>query len=436
MQRPPDDRPNILLIVVDTLRADHLGCYGYARPTSPNIDRLAAQGTLFEQVTAQSPWTLPSMASLHTSRYPVELGVTGVDSRLPAEATTLASLLARSGYETGAFVVGGYLDPKRGFEEGFGTYLQSPDHARAETVNQELFAWLDRPRDEPFFAWVQYFDVHSDYAAPPPWRERFCESPPPAELGTTELLKKVLLGKRRLTPAELGQVRVMYDQEIAYVDHEIGRVVEGLRRRELLDDTVVVVGADHGEAFSEHGVVLHTSVLYEELVHVPLIIRHPPAFKSGARSDRVAQNADIMPTLLSLARVSAPQSLRGSSLLAEDTRAPRLAFSHTDTASHVRRLSRSLEIPEAMSRALFSMRDGPRKILFNAGTGRFERYDLDRDPGEREDLHGAAPGDDGPLDRRLMSWIREQRSLGPARGPRIELGPEDRERLERLGYID
>ncbi len=343
--------PNLLLISIDTLRADHLGCYGYHRDTSPRLDALAADAVRFTAAYAPAPWTLPSHASMLTGMHPYEIGIDNQWRTLPEETPVVAELLARAGYLSAAFVDSqekGFVGAGRGFSRGFELYQHAPHQPggqrfdMAATVDAAL-AWLDeRDRDKPFFLFLHTKSVHAapsgeacldprcfPYDKPDPFRFRYL-SPEAASGSWTSpedgsgqaylwsLNAKILSGELdpRTYPRERIEVlEALYDAGIYYVDVHLGRLFEALEQRGLDDSTAVVVTSDHGEAFLEHSLLMHQEV-YDTLLRVPLIVRLPPP--AGPAGGRVVESqvtlADVVPTLLRLARAEVPVGLTGRAL--------------------------------------------------------------------------------------------------------------------------
>jgi arylsulfatase len=311
--------PSIVLVVIDTVRADHLTPYGYERDTSPHIERLARSGTLFLQGVAASPWTGPSVASIVTGRYPDEVGIRGLRHRLPPSVPSLAQILRDAGYATAAVVSNALAGPAYGYHRGYDSFhfehykLQPEGSAAppgqpyftADRVTERALAWI-ASAPKPFFLYLHYTDPHEPYLPPPRWRDRFVRE----ASGFDETL---LNGKRftrvPLDGDELAAVRAHYEAEIAFVDHEVGRLVDALG-----NDVIVVLTGDHGEEFRDHGAFLHGHTLYQELLRVPLLLAGP-----GIPRDRTsavpASHVDILPTVLELARVPSPPSVNGRSLL-------------------------------------------------------------------------------------------------------------------------
>jgi len=325
----PPSAPNLLVIVVDTLRADHLSGYGYARPTSPRLDRLAQEGALFESAFSASSWTAPSHASLLTGRYPHEHGVEWRTPRalLDGRYPTLAEALKERGYRTAAFSANSFWFTRpMGFGRGFirfEDFFQSPSdmalrtfygrafeqvvlrrlgiedfpaRKRAADINRSVLRWVDRDREKPFFAFLNYMDTHDPYLPPAPFRGKFSRSPAPGGILNGRLGRYHPL----MTSEELQGEIDAYDGAIAYVDDQIGRLLDELRRRAMLDRTVVLVTSDHGESLGERGFLLHANSLYLETIHVPLIFRYPEKTPAGARVTQPVTNAAAAATVMEL----------------------------------------------------------------------------------------------------------------------------------------
>ncbi len=308
-------RPSILVVLVDALRPDHLGCYGYGRPTSPEIDRLAARSVRFSQAVAVSSWTKPSVPSLFTSLYPSQHGVLEGSARggpraaesdvLPEEARTLAEALRERGYRTAAFVHNAHLRPAFGLAQGFDEYLDSDESAPA--MIRRVLAWMDGERSEtgtsPFFVYLHVLDVHWPYE-PPPEAARALGAEAGERPDDYALREAVNRGLVRLSPEEVERIVLRYDAEIRGVDAALGELLDGLEERGLLERMVVAFTSDHGEAFLEHGTLGHGADLYEESLRVPLILKLPGARGAGRVVAERVTTLDLMPTLLELAGVA------------------------------------------------------------------------------------------------------------------------------------
>jgi len=306
-------RPNIVLIVIDTLRADHVGFIGNPRGLTPAIDSLAAGGVVFRRAYAQSSWTKPSIASLLTSRYQSDHGVIGFESQLAERETTLPEVLRDNGYATGAFVANPVLRSDMGFAQGYDEYQVAAawdvlDVRTREWMNMHSVRWVRQTLPRPFFLYLQYMEPHLPYRPTSKFAMVFEDRAWP----DLKLLNRALARNMQLSPEMLADVKDVYDAEVAEADRRVGVVLEALRGAGALNDAIVVVTADHGEEFGDHGGLLHGSTLYEEVIHVPLVI----AAAGGARGvgvDEPVELIDVPPTVLDLAGVPAPSSFRGRS---------------------------------------------------------------------------------------------------------------------------
>jgi arylsulfatase A-like enzyme len=434
---PAPQRPNVLLVTVDSLRADHLSCYGYARSTSPNLSRLAAGGALFETVIAQAPWTLPSLASLHTSRLPAEVGAIHNDGRLAEPAITTAELFRAAGYATAAFTAGKYTEASRGFDQGFDVYENLDRAHLAAELNRLALEWLDRTGKRPFFLWIHYFDVHADYSAPAPWNRLFDGTPPAPEVARIGNLMRVINGNATLGPGDLERIVTSYDREIAYADAMLGELWRGIERRGLAASTALAFGADHGEGFMEHGLLLHTLAVYDELVRVPLVLRLPGRVPAGRRVAAQVQNLDVQPTLLDLAGLHPAPGARGRSLLTllsgDGGAAAGPAPMHTDTSSHEPHYAKLGQARPDLFDTFFAVRTEAAKLVYSVKKGRYRLFELRADPGERRDVF-AEKGAAYPELRRALDELRAYRPL-PGMGASVEQTPRELEQLRALGYV-
>jgi len=321
------ERPSVLLILVDALRPDHLGCYGYERATSPALDALAAESVLFENAAAVSSWTKPSVPSLFTSLYPAQHGVYEGSAHgpeealesdiLPEQATTLAEAFAGCGYSTAAFIHNAQLRGRFGFRQGFELYEEDPRDA-GEMVDR-LLSWLRERRGadaQPFFAYLHLLDVHWPYE-PPAGMARALGLPESASRDDRGLLDAVNDGLATLSPVQRDDLVARYDAEIRGVDEALGTLREGLEALGLAEEIVLIVTSDHGEAFLEHGTLGHGRGLYEEMLRIPLLLRLPGSRHAGTRVAARVTNLDVMPTLLEAAGCGPGGSARleGRSLL-------------------------------------------------------------------------------------------------------------------------
>jgi arylsulfatase len=460
----PPPRPSIVLVTIDTLRADHLGCYGYGRPVSPRIDALARDSTLFEAARTTLPRTTQSVASILTGRLPKSHGARGLFARLPETNTTLAEILKRAGFDTAAVVSNTFLRPRQGFEQGFDLYDNPEDRWDADSaaaITAVAVRWLDaRPADRPFFLWAHYLDPHWLYEPPAPWDRAFdpgFDRPFTLydDLEAGRLTKGQVIFGDVVDEAQARHVVALYDGEIARTDAAVGALLDRLA---AIDGPVLtVLTSDHGESLGEHGYhYAHGEYLYEEGLRIPLIIRYPKVVAAGARERGAVLNIDIAPTILALAGIPGMQGVEGRPLLAPGGGRPGSAA----TAARSRNLTWAesdyqLIHPENPRYYIPGPRgrwsaasDGRHKLIHipRPGGEFLELYDLAADPGETTNL-AADPALAGVRARLLRSLLEFADYGGgppspgaPAAGdgsdPTRDLSPEDIERLRSLGYIN
>jgi len=432
-------RRAVVLIVVDALRADHLGTYGYkARETSPNIDRWAERGRVFERAYATSSWTLPSFGSILTGRLPsahsagieggdtADVGVEVVAARpflaLPPGVPTVAEILAAEGFATGAFVANPFLEPRFGLNRGFIDY----DHY--DTSNEELrsatevvdlaLGWIDAHADRSLFLMVHLFDPHLDYDAPAPFRGRFAVS----DEGAFELPVRGMWPIRNriaeMSAAERDFIAAAYDEELAYVDAEVGRLLQGLQDRGILESGLVALTADHGEELFEHDGFEHGHSMYEEVLRVPMILWGPGV--SAGRDDFPVSLVDVAPTVLAAAGAAVGNDLPGVVLL-DEARAER-----------PRQRAIIAERPLYGPRTKAIVR-WPHKAILEIDSGAAMLFDLVADPGEHDDLAARRPEKLRALLGELSARLAEAKALGV--GVQAELDEDLLRRLRALGYI-
>lgn len=369
-------RPNVLLISIDTLRADHLGAYGYARPTSPNIDALGNRGVVFSQALSTSSWTLPAHASLLTGRTPSAHGLQDDGLKLAADVPTLAAALQDAGYHTVAVVSQIYVSAAFGLERGFAHYDDSlieggRTNPIAAQVVKRVLKRLSGPTPEPFFAFVHFFDPHWPYTPPPSYAERFADPGYDGPVdGSVRSLAPFFFESGSMPEEDRAHAIALYDAEIAYVDAQVGRLLDGLEKRGQLENTVVILTSDHGEEFKEHGRLGHGRTLYAEQLHVPLIISGHPGLGSGIRRDDVVSIVDVAPTVTELAGVAGLEGVSGHSLVDGEAR-----DTHPVIAESIR-----------FGTPMRALRSGPFKLIRVPSQGVEDFYDLRRDPGEHAPL--------------------------------------------------
>jgi len=402
---PPGAPRNLLLVSIDTLRADHLGAYGYRGAHTPRLDALARSGLRFERATTVVPLTLPAHSSLLTGTFPAWHGVRDNGGfYLGNEQVTLAEVLRDRGFRTGGFVAAFVLDRRWGISQGFDRYFDDFDLERfkdnpsldaiqrpgSEVVDQAL-DWLRADREQPFFAWVHLYDPHTPYEAPEPFRSRFPRS-----------------------------LHGAYDAEIAYADSQVGRLLDELEEEGRLGDTLVVVVGDHGEMLGEHGEQTHGFFVYEAATHVPLVVAGP-GVPPRVVPDQV-RLVDVMPTALDLMRVSVPSLVQGTSLM------PIVRGQSLSLVAHSESWYPRYHYGWSELRAV---QDGRFKYIL---APRPELYDLERDPREQRDLSPDDPDRLSSLQRELEELESRTRSADAPAGPR-PVDAETEERLAALGYV-
>lgn len=398
---------NVLVVTLDTTRADHLGCYGYAKAATPVLDKLAAGGVRFAEVATVAPETLPAHATLFTGLLPPRHGVrVNGENRLESRHVTLAEVARARGYETAAFVSAFVLDARFGLDQGFDLYDDKVAAAQgaafasginertADRTTDAALGWLGRrDRKRPFLAWVHYFDPHFPYAPPDPFAERFAGSP--------------------------------YDGEVAFVDSQLGRLLQGLDGLGLREKTLVVVVGDHGEALGDHGERTHSVLLYRSTTRVPLILSNPRLLpRPSVVEGTIVSIADVAPTLLDLMGVEEPPARDGMSLIATKPDPRRTAYLET--------MVPYVDFGWAPLFGLRSLRDS--YVL----APRSECYDLRSDPGEQSNLFDPRAGRRGACADQAQQLERLLARL-PAYEPAVAgarpLDAETRERLQALGYL-
>lgn len=414
---------NVVLVSLNALRADHLAAYGYGAETAPNISSLAEGGTVFEQAVAQSNWTLPSLASLFTSRYPRGHGVYERGQELPEKAVTLAEALKAGGWRTAAFTGGldtaGVYGLARGFDVYYDETGDKPMGSFKELLPRAL-DWLAANRSGRFFLFLDSYDVHPPFNKPWPGGQAPAYSGPLKDKTLNyELLNGFGGGTRRLAPGDLAYVRARYDAGIAYADGFVGRLLRGLDELGLSTGTVVILTSEHGEELGERGTFDRAGRgnLYEETVRVPLIIRHP-AWAAGARVRTQAQLIDLMPTVLDLLGLPAPAGAQGASLLPAAAGTPGKDFNSFTCA----------EAGPGKS----MLRSPGWKLIRDAG--KYRLFDLAKDPGETSDLAAARPEVVYALAQELVKRAKAAGAGSPQDGRRITLSPEMKRKLREAGY--
>ena len=422
---------NLVVISIDTLRADHLGAYGYERPTSPTLDRLAQEGIVFERAIAQATWTLPSHAALFTSRYPSELGLSRWPSpgRVPERVETLAEILQATGFTTWGFTEWAWLSKRYGLHQGFELYDDRGGLFR--NIIPRALARLGELRDARFFLFLHTYDAH--WYQPEAASRRALVRPYDGPLQASAPLRESLQTRKpqwvkKLTPNDLRFVVDLYDASIRDVDRYVGRLVARLDAEGLWDDTILVITSDHGEEFLDHGSTGHGYAPWDEQVHIPLIIRLPGGELGGRRVAEQVRAIDLMPTLLELLEVESGAPMRGQSMV------PLMTGQNPDAVGRPAFTDRGHS-------GRVSLRTPEWKIIYDTRADSWKAYDLRADPAETRDrlgadeVAGAAERDEmRALQRQLADWLSGLAAEFEQSAP-PPLDDAERERLRALGYI-
>ncbi len=433
-EKTEGNRRNVVLIVLDTVRADHLGLYGYGRPTSPALDRWSERGAVFDMALATSPWTLPSFGSIYTGELPSRhsAGLLMPDEgqgrsfvALDPTVPSLPQLLAARGYATAAVINNPFLHPQFGVARGFETYDYAPGNnaqiRRADVIVQRSLSWLDARDDRPFFLVVHFFDPHMNYDPPLAVRGRFAKDYKGKLTLPISDLAGIREGKIELDDADRTFIAAAYDEELLFVDVQLGRLFEGFRERGVLGDTVIVLTSDHGEELFDHGGFEHGYSVHQEVLHVPLVLWGPGI--DGKRYGGAVSIADISPTILEALGLPATEGVVGRSLWGVVTR---------DEVVPERELIAEGVLWGPERKALVRW---PQKATLNVVSRERSLYDLSTDPTEQRNLAGTQLAVVNSMLSDLIDRVRE------AQRARIQqhaaaIPAETREQLRALGYLD
>lgn len=408
----------VILISIDTLREDHVGCFGYPRPTTPNLDAtLCKDGVVFEQAIAQAPSTLPSHASMLTGLLPAHHGASfGNKHAMPPEVTTLAERLSAAGYRTASFNNGGQVSAAWGLAQGFDVY-RSLSEDRLDVVTGDALEWLDGVLAEGerkrIFLFLHTYEVHHPYTPSQQDLAIFERKRYHGYLGRGvgySELQRINNGGAPLSPRDLEFIVDAYDAEIRSMDRALGGLVEALKQRGLYRDALILFTSDHGEEFHEHGWVgWHSHTLYDELLRVPLVVKLPDDRAAARRIGYQVRLTDLVPTVLDVLGMPVPQHLDGTSLLP------------------------LVDGPPDGRRLAVSQRDGGGSSSIRSSDWKLwdqRLFNLDSDPGEMLDVSAQHPDVADALRGRL-----DQALEGAAEGADVELSKEEVERLKSLGYL-
>ncbi|MBN1824620.1 MAG: sulfatase [Candidatus Eisenbacteria bacterium] len=438
----PPPRPNILLVSIESLRADHVGCYGYGRPTTPNVDRLAREGTVYRHAFSQTSWTLTSHATLFTGLYPTAHGVIEPRHRLGDSYRTLAETLAERGYQCAGFASGPFLRTPYNLHQGFEIWDDSPaapdqESAHADITNPRMEGLLtsfleeDRDPNRPFFLFAYLWDVHYDFLPPPPFDTLFV--PEDAEPIDATSFETNPLIHPAMDSAALRWIVAQYDGEIRCTDELLGRLWDRMRSLGLWENTVIVVTADHGEEFFEHGDKGHKKNLFVETLHVPLVVKWADG-RPAASDDRLAGLLDLFPTLARLGGGGPGDEPQGIDLN-EPARGPEDPLFHELVTTFYGRGAAGRM--EKRGEQWWAVRRGDYKLVSAPDRRMNLLFDAAADPRELHPIETERPELLERYLRLLAPWQSRMRAVAERHGEAesVRLSEEERERLEALGYV-
>jgi arylsulfatase A-like enzyme len=429
----PKKRLNVILYLIDALRADHLGCYRHPYIKTPYIDKLAEEGVLFENAFVQCSWTRPSSATILTSLYPTTHGAITDHDILRPSITSLAETLRHYGYHTLGCINIPNVAPEIGFFQGFDRYLAAYKRPHfhpllSDRMNGMVFPWFEELKDEPFFLYMHTVDPHAPYIPPPPY-DRIYDPDYKGEIkGSTKILEKIRTGLLEITERDRKHLLALYGGEVTYNDKSVGELMKKLHELGIAENTLLIIIADHGEEFLEHGGTQHGSTLYKEVLHIPLIFHCPVELPQGKRVSQLVRTVDVLPTILDLLDIPEPERIEGKTLLPliEKGKNPGIAYSFAE-----------LDLAKKQFRSLQNNRW---KLIIHPYLQRKrEFYNLKDDPGEKKNLfpYGKMPPAYSELSKKLAGILeRQKKEARKFRRMKVEkLNKETLEQLKALGYI-
>ncbi|HIE26324.1 TPA: hypothetical protein EYP66_03460 [Candidatus Poribacteria bacterium] len=459
--------PNVILISIDSLRADHLGCYRYPKTTSPNIDSLANEGVVFTNAISTTTWTLPAHISMLTSLYPEVHQVIHDGKKLSDRAVVCAEIMKEAGYLTAGFVSGPYLSSKFGYNQGFDLYddytinyssNEASHHGiTSPQIHRQVIKWLKQSYRSPFFLFIHYWDVHYDYAPPPPFDAMF--DPDYTGTITGEDYERNERINPQMPKRALEHIIALYDGEIAFTDSYIGKLMKHLKHLGVYDNTMIILTSDHGDEFFEHGHKCHRNNLFDETLRVPLIIKFPSGRGGPAslnplrrRLNQQVSIVDIVPTFLDYLGITPDSALDGQSLMPLIADAETLAHSKPYCFADLHGLMKCVRTNQFkyihIARQQKSRKKGMRRFSLHRLFDKLKEhhdmrvgektllFDLQYDPEERHNLAASNPEIQIKMHRILMNWLSEAKILAANIGKsNFEYDEDLKRKLTDLGYI-
>ena len=472
------NKPNVFLAVMDAVRPDHLSCYGYSRKTTPNIDKIAQEGVLFENAFSTAPWTPPSHASMFTGMYASQHGVLGKNLYLDEEVPTVAEIFSSKGYETLGICKNPWVSAQTGLHRGFKKFVSTLSRSHLDRFSsrlslgwitfcletdirfmayhwayqvrlfQEITRWIlnSQKRNKPFFIFVNYLGAHTPYDPPQPFKRKFEK----IHNRNTDLQKirdvfnsrhgyPYVAKKSEVSEKEWDTLKSWYDGEIAYIDFFLGKLFDYLKERELYDNTFIVITSDHGENFGEHELANHLFCLYDTLLHVPLVMKFPRYVSVSARIPDIVSTIDIFPTLLNILGVKTKGKFEvsGVNLFPFKNRIYHeyLFAEYGPPVADINDLKRfcpsvDQSICDKYNKSLKCVRTKDFKYII-ASDGKEELYNLEKDPEESQNVINEFP----EKAKELKSLLVEELKGHPIKKRVSTFDEEMRKRLRELGYF-
>jgi choline-sulfatase len=464
----PRQRPNVLIYLIDTLRADHSSLYGYSRDTTPSLARIGRQSAVFDDCQVQATWTKPSVASLMTSLYSFTHGIRRDDDTIPSGSATLAEQLRAAGYVTASFVSNPLAGRLSGLQRGFdylsewqavARQIHEPEDRATDSaaLNRVVFPWLEQHRNEPFFLYAHATDPHAPYRAPRGFEEKFANPAETAQFdrdftklkqmalsrGGGFAVSRALCRKGGIDPDHfIRRALDRYDAKILHNDYSFEQLRAKLHELGILENTLIIVVSDHGEEFWEHGWTGHGQSLYQELTRGVLLIWNPKLIPTARRIPAPVQLIDVMPTVLDLLGLPIPDVVEGQSLLALLQGRPFQRHGPVVSSRFAHPYSQHDELAPENHIDSFALLDANRKLIYRekageAGMNRVELFDRRTDRGDTDNIASREPRQVDQMMTELGKWIGSQKRIGSAlgRGGKAVVDRQTLDRLRSLGYL-
>ncbi|MCD6193208.1 MAG: sulfatase [Candidatus Aminicenantes bacterium] len=419
------DSPNIILIVIDTLRVDHVSYYGYQRKTTPHIDNLAETSILFENCFSVAPWTTPSIGSILTSQYPTVLGIEWDPVKINKKFLTLAEILRENSYLTAGIISHLFISSKLNFDQGFSLYdeenARGHDYISSPSITEKAIDFLRKNRSRKFFLFLHYFDPHYDYIL----HDKYNYYPDyKGKLYSGQQIKDLLKLAPSMSPEDIKYVISLYDSEISFTDEYIGKLLNEIKRLGLYDNSLIILTGDHGEEFLERGDnhIGHTKTLYKELIHVPLIIKLP--YQTTPR--RITRNVsliDLMPTVLDIVGLGIPKKYKHFGKAIKFKKNSEIDYQRDTVFFETKRMAKLNGVVKDKWKCIIDFRKK-----------RVSLFDLQSDPWERENVSQKFPQVVKELVRELEKWQHLMPSK-KLKGQKVNFTERQKQILRSLGYI-